>query len=80
MKELPVIAQKDPYIVNVEEGKSYLWCSCGRSEKQPFCDSSHRGTEFKPVKYTAEADEEIYFCGCKNSSDQPLCDDTHFTL
>jgi len=80
MKELPVIAQKDPYIVNVEEGKSYLWCSCGRSEKQPFCDSSHHGTKFKPVKYTAEADEEIYFCGCKNSSDQPLCDDTHFTL
>ncbi|MDG1839677.1 MAG: CDGSH iron-sulfur domain-containing protein [Dehalococcoidia bacterium] len=80
MKELPVIAQKDPYIVNVEEGKSYLWCSCGRSEKQPFCDSSHRGTEFKPVKYKAEADEEIYFCGCKNSGDQPLCDDTHLTL
>lgn len=80
MKELPVIAQKDPYIVNVEEGKSYLWCSCGRSEKQPFCDSSHRGTEFKPVKYIAEADEEIYFCGCKNSGDQPLCDDTHLTL
>jgi CDGSH-type Zn-finger protein len=80
MKELPVIAQKDPYIVKVEKGKNYLWCSCGKSDKQPFCDSSHRGTDFKPVKYTAEADEEIYFCGCKNSGDQPLCDDTHLTL
>ena len=29
--------------VDVEEGKSYYWCSCGQSSKQPFCDGSHKG-------------------------------------
>ena len=37
--------------VDVEEGKSYYWCSCGKSSKQPFCDASHKGTEFHPVVF-----------------------------
>ena len=37
--------------VEVEEGKSYYWCSCGKSSKQPFCDGSHKGTEFTPFAY-----------------------------
>ena len=37
--------------INVEKGKSYYWCSCGKSSKQPFCDGSHKGTEFKPLVY-----------------------------
>ena len=37
----PVIAQKSPYAVEVEAGKSYWWCSCGKSAAQPFCDGSH---------------------------------------
>ena len=32
--------------VDVVEGKSYFWCTCGKSLKQPFCDGSHKGTEF----------------------------------
>ena len=35
--------------VDIEQGKSYYWCSCGKSSKQPFCDGSHKGTEFNPV-------------------------------
>ena len=34
--------------VEVEKDKSYYWCSCGKSSKQPFCDGSHKGTEFTP--------------------------------
>ena len=49
----PVIAQKAPFGVDVEEGKSYWWCACGRSNKQPFCDGSHKGTEIEPQKYEA---------------------------
>ena len=47
--------------VEVEEGKSYYWCSCGRSSKQPFCDGSHKGTEFNSVVYKAEKTKKIFF-------------------
>jgi CDGSH-type Zn-finger protein len=39
----PTIAQKAPYPVDVEEGRTYYWCTCGNSKKQPFCDGSHKG-------------------------------------
>ena len=76
----PDIAQKEPYAVEVEEGRSYLWCRCGKSARQPFCDFSHKGTEFTPVRYKAETSGTVYFCGCKRSGDAPLCDGTHNTL
>ena len=41
MSEIPNIAQKSPFAVEVEEGKTYYWCQCGKSNNQPFCDGSH---------------------------------------
>ena len=76
----PEIAQKAPYPVEVEAGKTYFWCACGQSSKQPFCDGSHKGGEFVPVKYTAEADKKVFFCGCKHSGKAPLCDGSHSKL
>lgn len=76
----PIIAQKAPYPVEVEAGKDYYWCACGRSSKQPFCDGSHKDTGMAPVKYTAEKTGTVYFCGCKHSKKAPLCDGTHATL
>jgi CDGSH-type Zn-finger protein len=76
----PVIAQKAPIPVEVEAGKTYFWCACGRSQKQPFCDGSHAGTDITPVKYTADADRKAFFCACKHSSKAPLCDGTHSRL
>lgn len=73
----PVVAQKSPYAIPVEAGKSYYWCACGKSAKQPFCDGSHKGSEFVPVKYEAAKTGDVYFCGCKHSSKAPLCDGTH---
>ena len=63
--------------VEVEAGQAYFWCACGKSANQPFCDGSHRGSEFSPVKYVADADREVYFCGCKSTGNQPLCDGSH---
>ena len=77
MSDAPIIAQKAPYPVEVSEGKSYFWCACGKSAKQPFCDGSHKGTGLEPVKYTAAADRKVYFCGCKASDKAPMCDGTH---
>lgn len=73
----PVIAQKSPYAAEVEAGKSYWWCSCGKSKSQPLCDGSHKGSEFSPVEYKAEKAGTVYFCGCKHSANGVLCDGTH---
>ena len=76
----PHVPQKAPYAVEVEAGKSYFWCACGESQKQPFCDGTHKGGDFKPVKWAATENKTVYFCGCKHSAHQPLCDGTHKKL
>ena len=76
----PVIAQKSPFRVEVQAGKKYFWCACGRSAKQPFCDGSHKDTGFQPVAYEADKDGPVFFCGCKNSKRKPTCDGTHNSL
>ena len=76
----PVIAAKLPIGIDVEEGESYWWCTCGRSTKQPFCDGSHKGTDFTPRQYVAPATSKAWFCACKQSKNAPLCDGSHKAL
>ena len=73
-------AKNSPYPIEVVKGKTYYWCSCGLSENQPFCDSSHQSTEMTPLEFVATKNKTIYFCGCKQSANSPLCDGTHTTL
>ena len=63
--------------VEVEKGKSYYWCACGKSKNQPFCDGSHKGTEFSPIVYKAEETKRKFFCSCKQTDNQPFCDGSH---
>ena len=76
----PQCPQKAPFPVDVVAGKSYFWCSCGRSAAQPFCDGSHADTEFTPQRYEATETRTLYFCGCKASATPPLCDGSHAGL
>ena len=76
----PTIAQRSPFRFDVIQGKSYWWCACGRSQKQPFCDGSHKGSEFSPIKYDATETRTVFFCGCKHSGGKPFCDGTHSKL
>lgn len=74
-----VRASDTPFGVDVEAGESYWWCACGKSSSQPFCDGSHKGSDFTPVKYQAEESKKVFFCGCKSTNDVPFCDGTHKT-
>ena len=73
----PKRAGDAPIGVAVEAGKSYWWCTCGQSSKQPFCDGSHKGSEFAPSKYEAAESRTVYFCACKATANAPLCDGSH---
>ena len=64
-------------VVEVEKNRSYFWCSCGLSSKQPFCDGSHKNTEFSPVKFIADETKKMFFCTCKQTNNQPFCDGSH---
>ena len=76
----PHIAGKAPLPVDVKAGETYFWCSCGQSKKQPFCDGSHKGSEFTPKSWTADADKKAFFCACKNTKNAPLFDGSHKSL
>jgi mannose-6-phosphate isomerase-like protein (cupin superfamily)/CDGSH-type Zn-finger protein len=76
----PVTPFPKPCLVKVAAGRTYFWCSCGRSKRQPFCDGSHQGTEFLPLKYTAPDSDELLFCGCKHTRNAPFCDGAHTNL
>lgn len=73
------IAQKGPFVLEVESG-TYAWCQCGRSDNQPYCDGSHKGTGIKPEVVEIEEDKQIAWCGCKQSDNAPFCDGTHHEL
>ncbi len=72
--------EKAYYMVEVEAGKTYFWCACGKSKNAPFCDGSHSGSEFNPVRYEAETNKVVSFCWCHKSKTPPLCDGSHKEL
>lgn len=80
MSEQPEIAGRQPIPVEVEEGKMYWWCACGRSKNQPFCDGSHKGSEFTPQGWECPKSGKAFFCTCKRTGKSPLCDGTHNSL
>ena len=76
----PYIAQKAPYEVKLEAGKTYFWCACGKSKNQPFCDGAHQGSGFQPLEYHATESKTAYLCGCKHTHHKPMCDGAHSEL
>lgn len=73
----PVRAGDNPIGVEVVKGKRYFWCACGHSDKQPFCDGSHKDTGLSPLVYEAQETTKLFFCACKQTANAPLCDGSH---
>jgi CDGSH iron-sulfur domain-containing protein 3 len=91
-KGLPKVAKAQPIAVKVEPGKIYAWCTCGLSEKQPFCDGAHKKIEpivnevgetvmpYKSLRIEFEEEKEVWFCQCKQTKNPPFCDGSHNAL
>ena len=71
---------KFPREVQLEENENYLWCTCGLSQKQPFCDGSHKNTQYKPLKFVAKETRKDWLCCCKETNNPPFCDSSHNDL
>ena len=66
--------------VLVLKPSDYLYCQCGYSKNQPFCDGSHHGTKFSPLKFTIKKEREYELCKCKTCKKGPFCDNSHLNL
>ncbi|KAF5395110.1 CDGSH iron-sulfur domain-containing protein 3 mitochondrial [Paragonimus heterotremus] len=84
----PAVAEYTPKRLNdLKPGTTYMWCVCGLSKTQPWCDGSHKPTQFKPLRWTvpsanSEQSKPIVhaICQCKYTSKPPYCDGTHKLL
>ena len=63
--------------VQMMESGTYWWCSCGLSDHQPFCDGSHKGSGYSPIKHVVESPQKVAWCMCKKSQAGALCDGSH---
>ncbi len=78
--EKPTIAGKVPHMYDLVLDKTYAWCACGESQNQPWCDGSHKGTEFAPKVFKAKEDKKVAMCMCKQSKKPPYCDGSHASV
>ena len=76
----PKVADTFPQMEQLEEGKTYAWCTCGNSENQPWCNGAHQGSEFSPKVFQAEEAKTAAICMCKQTKNPPYCDGSHMSL
>jgi CDGSH-type Zn-finger protein len=83
MMDYPKVAHPEPICVHLEKDKVYAWCTCGLSEKDPFCDGKHKSIvnqEFKSMKVSVEESQSAWLCRCKQTKTPPYCDGSHRTI
>ena len=79
-ENFPRCAKAEPQMVLTEPGKIYSWCTCGLSDKQPFCDGQHKqieGMPYRSIKIQFDKEEEVWLCQCKQTKTPPFCDGSH---
>ena len=71
--------RRKPFVVQETAGTK-AYCACGQSKNLPYCDGSHRGTDYKPFVVKIEKDGPVAICACRQSKNRPFCDGTHRDL
>lgn len=79
-KDKPLVAGRLPAYTPLTAGKTYMWCSCGASKTQPFCDNSHASSSLRPLTFTPEKTKARWLCLCKQTKNPPFCDATHLDV
>lgn len=79
MSQEPEIGGKRPVVGPLEPGE-YWWCTCGRSQTQPYCDGSHAGSGFSPQRFEISETKVCALCTCKRTQNGPFCDGAHSKL
>ena len=72
----PECSQNKPYVIDEEPGTK-AWCSCGLTKRQPYCDGSHAGTDFRPEIVEITEKGPVAWCGCRRSGKGARCDGSH---
>lgn len=69
-----------PSEIFLEKEKKYLYCTCGKSKNQPFCDGTHHGSKFKPAVFEVKRSGKVQLCNCKKTKAGPFCDNSHLNV
>jgi sterol desaturase/sphingolipid hydroxylase (fatty acid hydroxylase superfamily)/CDGSH-type Zn-finger protein len=73
----PRTATEEPVAVSLDKDEQFLWCRCGKSRNQPFCDGTHHGSKSKPLLCAAKRTGKARICNCKKTRTAPFCDNSH---
>ncbi|PPC91924.1 MAG: iron-binding protein [Methylobacter sp.] len=72
------MSEKSPVLIDVIAGTTYSWCSCGLAETMPICDGTHKQkSDKRSVKFTPEANGQVWLCMCTKTQNPPYCDGSH---
>lgn len=80
-KRWPDGTSKQPSFLNLEAGKTYHWCKCGKAENGPLVDpETHMCGKSPPTPFTVDRNGWHPVCNCRYSKKKPLCDGSHLNL
>ena len=74
------VVAKSPQMEELEAGKTYAYCACGKTENQPWCNGSHKGSDLSPKVFKVEESKTAAICMCRQTKNPPYCDGSHRRL